>query len=418
MIACERAAECRVPGGFRTDFYPRAFDDEVMQPRKHRSLTAEGISLRMKDDPASNLSFTCETQTRTYRINRGDRSETDPASWKGFGAVGGSERLVKARRCTLNAQYIADDQAPPRDFQPDPGISPFDRVWLAAPKTTDSLFIAPKVVPPGLKPHLWGTEIERDPAIRAAALSATFILVHKAALELDVDPEEFDVVEPRMGKFGGRHPVPILQFTDHLINGAGFCERLARIEADGSPMVSRLIKSIIEDEKEYPLKDFLKVEPESDYNHRKRCDQACYRCLQRYGNQMYHGLLDWRLGLAFLSMIQDSKFDCGINGNFIGPALEDWPNLARAYAEDMVRFEDGKGKVKNVGDLVAFRLGEKPHWVIVVHPLWDTDSLPGIVREAWDALDEIKVKRVFSNTFELARRQIRERQRLLSRETW
>ena len=140
--------------------------------------------------------------------------------------------------------------------------------------------------------------------------------------------------------------------------------------------------------------------------------------MQRYGNQMYHGLLDWRLGLAFISMVHDSYFACGLDGNFVGPALEDWPKLARAYAEDMVRFEAGKGEVRKVGGLVAFRLGEKPHWSIVVHPLWDTGSLPGIVQKAWDALDGPKVKRVFSNTFELARRQIRERQRLLSREIW
>jgi hypothetical protein len=181
-------------------------------------------------------------------------------------------------------------------------------------------------------------------------------------------------------------------------------------------MVSRLIESILKDEKEYPLKDFLKIEP--DYNHREQCDQACYRCLQRYGNQMYHGLLDWRLGLAFLSMIHDSQFSCGLDGNFIGPALEDWPKLARSYAEDMIRFGDGKGEIRNVDGLVAFRLGEKPQWAIVVHPLWDTESLPGIVRKAWDVLDGTRVKKVFSNTFELARRQIRERQRLLLQETW
>jgi hypothetical protein len=44
--------------------------------------------------------------------------------------------------------------------------------------------------------------------------------------------------------------------------------------------------------------------------------------------------------------------------------------------------------------------------------------MPGIVEDAWNALDGHKVKRVFSNTFELARRQIRERQRLLTRKTW
>jgi hypothetical protein len=292
----------------------------------------------------------------------------------------------------------------------------FTNIWLAAPKTTDSLFLAPKVVPLGLKPYLWGTELERSPAVRAAAISATFIFVHRAALELDIDPEEFDVIEPRMGKLGLDNAVPILQITDHLINGAGFCEQLAKLESTGAPIAARLIESVLNDENDYPLKDFLSTE--SGYEHRKRCDQSCYRCLQRYGNQMYHGLLDWRLGLAFLRMLHNSSYTCGLDGNFVGPELEDWSELAMRYAEEMLRFEDGKGEIRMAGDLVAFRLDEQPHWAIVVHPLWDADNLPGIVRNAWDALEEPKVKRVFCNTFELSRRQIKERQRLKTRSTW
>lgn len=419
MVARQRATECRVPSAFRTDFFPRSLDDEVIESRKHRSLTAESMPLRMDHDPNSNLSYCCETKSRTYRLNRGKRIDADSTQWEGFGAAGGSERLKRASQCTLTAQFIGDGHSTRGDFQPDPAADSFEGIWLAAPKTTDSLFVAPKVVPEGLRPNLWGSEIERDPAIRAAALSATFILVHRAALELDVDPDEFDVVEPRMGKPGGGAAVPILQITDHLINGAGFCERLAKTEENGSPMIARLIGSIIRDEHKYPLNDFLKVETKPNpYDHREQCDQACYRCLQRYGNQMYHGLLDWRLGLDFLQMMHDSEYKCGYDGKFEGPALKDWPKLAARYAEEMIRFENGKGEIKNVGGLVAFRLGDEPHWSIVVHPLWDTDAMPGIVEDAWNALDGHKVKRVFSNTFELARRQIRERQRLLVQKTW
>ncbi len=419
MVDRERATECRVPSGFRTDFSPRSFDEETIESRKHRSLTAEGVPLRMIEDPSSNLSYTCETKSRTYRLNRGRRVEGDSDRWAGFGASGGSERLKYRRQCLLNDQFIEDDQSTIGDFQPNPAADSFDGIWLAAPKTTDALFVSPKVVPRGLKPNLWGAEIERDAAIRAAALSATFILVHRAALELDIDPDEFDVVEPRMGKPGGKSAVPILQITDHLINGAGFCERLAKTDDSGSPMIATLIGSIIRDIDKYPLKDFLKVETKpTEYDHQEQCDQACYRCLQRFGNQMYHGLLDWRLGLAFLQMMHDPNFKCGYDGNFKGPALEDWPKLAKRYAEEMIRFENGKGEVKNVGKLVAFRLGDEPHWAIVVHPLWDIETMPGIVEDAWNALEGHKVKRTFSNTFELARRQIKERQRLTNQKTW
>jgi hypothetical protein len=409
------AVECCVPSGFRTDFFPSSFEDEVIQSRRHRSLTAEGVSLKLIEDFTTNLAYACRAQTRTFRLNRGEHDEDEPTLWKGFSANGGQERLLN-QQWLVHSQYIEETQLQPRGFQPDPGMPQFTNIWLAAPKTTDSLFLAPKVVPLGLKPYLWGTELERSPAVRAAAISATFIFVHRAALELDIDPEEFDVIEPRMGKLGLDNAVPILQITDHLINGAGFCEQLAKLESTGAPIAARLIESILNDENDYPLKDFLSTE--SGYEHRKRCDQSCYRCLQRYGNQMYHGLLDWRLGLAFLRMLHNSSYTCGLDGNFVGPELEDWSELAMRYAEEMLRFEDGKGEIRMAGDLVAFRLDEQPHWAIVVHPLWDADNLPGIVRNAWDALEEPKVKRVFCNTFELSRRQIKERQRLKTRSTW
>jgi len=83
-------------------------------------------------------------------------------------------------------------------------------------------------------------------AVRAAALSASFILIQRAALDLDIDPEEFDIVDPRIHVVGG-NSVPVLQVTDHLVNGSGFCERLATVDVNGRPIVVNLIQSIISD---------------------------------------------------------------------------------------------------------------------------------------------------------------------------
>jgi hypothetical protein len=256
-----------------------------------------------------------------------------------------------------------------------------------------------------------GVGNQRDTAVRAAALSATFILVQKAALELDIDPEEFDIVEPRLFRPRGGAPVPVLQITDHLINGAGFCARLASSAGDEPPLVTSLIKAIIENKDEYPLKDFLAKEGARD--HPAECDQACYRCLHRYGNQMYHGLLDWRLGLAFLQLLLDPKFKCGLDGRFEGVPLSDWPRLCRGYAKDMVTFSRA-GEVVEAGSLEAFRLDRsKPHWAIIVHPLWDTTSLPGVVGDAYASLDGPGARIEFVNTFDLARRQVTVREQLL-----
>jgi hypothetical protein len=41
--------------------------------------------------------------------------------------------------------------------------------------------------------------------------------------------------------------------------------------------------------------------------HLADCDKACYRCLMRYGNQPWHGILDWRLGMIGYDCLGDSN---------------------------------------------------------------------------------------------------------------
>ncbi len=405
------AAACRTPKGFRTDFKPRASNEMQLPARRHRSITAEGESIRFDDGGTENLRYVCKPQTRTYRLNRGPyEADSSGGRWLGFDLIQGAQ---KSRRYWLHDQYIGADQETPFGFEPNASSEYTTHLWLASEKTTDSLFLAPRTIPDGLRLQLVGGQ-GRDIALRSAALSAVFILVNRAALELDVDPEEFDVVEPRIYRPDGGWAVPMLQITDHLINGAGFCERLASQDSDGLPLVAKLLTSILIDRDQYPLRDFLRTNANLD--HPVKCDQACYRCLYRYSNQMYHGLLDWRLGLAFLHALVDADFTCGLDGRFESPALVDWRKLARRYAEDMIRF-GADGDVRDAGSLVAFRLNRQDaNWALIVHPLWDSFELPSLVLEAYDDLvragaNEERIRLV--NTFELARRQVLVREQLL-----
>jgi hypothetical protein len=416
LLDAGTAAECRTPNGFRTDFWPRAIEEEPMSTRRHRSITSEGTKIDFVSDSGSNLRYLSKAQTRTYRLNRGALDDDNgQEKWLGFTAVSGKERMKTGRAPDhyywLTDQLVAEEYLPSA-FDPDQtgGIS---NLWLAAPKTTDSLFLGPAEIPAGLRPQALGSH--GDVSVRAAALSATFLLVQAAALKFDIDSEEFDVIEPRLYRPAGATEIPVLQITDHLINGAGFSERLGSLDHDGRPVVSRIIEGILNDPSGYPLKDVLRRTEELD--HPRQCDQACYRCLKRYNNQMYHGLLDWRLGLAFLRVLTDSSFRCGLDGEFEGPALFDWLDWAKKYADQMVRFGDGGEVIQDVEGLVAFRFDHKnPHWALVVHPLWDVDKLPDIVGRAYDALDGPGARILFANTFDLARRQVRTRERL--REDW
>jgi DEAD/DEAH box helicase domain-containing protein len=170
-----------------------------------------------------------------------------------------------------------------------------------------------------------------------------------------------------------------------------------------------MIQSIIRDPAAFPIKVFRSVR--NDFDHAGQCDQACYICLQRYGNQAYHGLLDWRLGLSFLEALNSHSFRCGLDGIFESPSLSDWPKLARRYATELATRYRTDGEVRDVGKLVAFRLDRsRDQWALVVHPLWDIDNPSGILQEAIDLLG---TQPEFADTFELSRRQVSTRERLV-----
>jgi hypothetical protein len=337
----------------------------------------------------------------------------------GFSASAGEERLQRRRReAFLDHQMIADDYLgggpeSPSDFNPYAvnRSSRVSRIWLAAPKTTDAVYLAPTSMPPGLSidrvvgprtlEGLQGNQALAalaSTAVRAAALSASFILVNRAALELDVDPEEFDVIEPRLFRPRGGTAAPVLQFADHLVNGAGFCEALGAPDlGTGAPLIASLLRSSVVDEDEYPLDEFIRDD------HERTCEQACYRCLLRYRNQPYHGLLDWRLGLAFLQVLADANYRCGLDGNFVGHALSTWPELVE---RDIWRIQRQFARVetRSLGRLWAVRFDGAGRWAIVAHPLWDPAAIDGVLLDSARALEGAPF--VVVDSFNLARRPV------------
>jgi len=407
VLPDDTAGECRAPNGFRTDFHPGLINDNDSFGSPHRSITAEYRPLDLTST-RTNSSYEYKSQVRTYRLNRGtEASAQNNASPHGFSVDCYSHQIRGLRNTHLMQQMIDATNPPPGGYQPDASLPPLRNLWLAAPKTTDALFIAATTVPEGLR-------IDRvsgaghSTAVRAAAMSAAFILVQRAALDLDIDPEEFDIVDPRTHVLNGKK-TPVIQITDHLINGSGFCERLESVDTTGQARLVSMIHSIVTDTNAFPLKEFRKVN--SHFDHARQCDQACYLCLQRYGNQSYHGLLDWRLGLSFLEALDDAHFRCGLDGNFESPSLSDWRDLARRYAIELTTRFRTEGEIREVGSLIAFRLSKsRDQWGLVVHPLWDIENPSGILQES---IERLGVQPDFTDTFELSRRQVSERERLI-----
>lgn len=236
---------------------------------------------------------------------------------------------------------------------------------------------------------------------RAAAISATQILTHKAALYLDVSPDEFEMLEPRLhlGK-------PRLQIADALINGSGLCRRLAEpATANGLPLIVKLLHQILEENDNWPMVDFL------NKDHPIQCQTACYKCIQRYGNRQYHGLLDWRLGLAYLRTMVMPEFACGLNAaDWNQPEMKGWQERAFQLAEDVEALRPATIKLSkeySLPVLIEIQDGKELWRAVVTHPLWqwrepERNNLIDFLGLA-DGRSSLK----FIDTFELERRPLR-----------
>jgi hypothetical protein len=208
-----RSAECLEPLGFRTNFRSSSEVESNGPSGRHRSIQSQSGRLDFSPSPEANLSCFLGRQIKTYRLNRGPADPATSGTWLGFSADQGEERLARRRvEAFLDDQFIVDeyvsaataDGGPSGDFKQYANARRrrVDRAWLAAPKTTDALYLAPTRMPFGLSLErvvgarslegLAGDEVLSAlaaTAVRAAALSATFILVNRAALRLDIDPE-------------------------------------------------------------------------------------------------------------------------------------------------------------------------------------------------------------------------------------
>lgn len=298
----------------------------------------------------------------------------------------------------IDAEYVS---ASSNQARWSTGQSGRETFGLVARKETDALYLEmlefdrrltlDRVARKGAFSHL---------PTRAAAISATQILVHRAALDLDVSSDEFEALEPRLR--GGR---PMLQIADSLINGSGLSRRLGEDRSDGSPYIVHLMRGVVEDREAWPLLDFLAVDHEEG-EHAARCKTSCYRCIQRYGNRPYHGLLDWRLGLAYLRAMVSANYSCGLSaGDADFPEIAGWRERAMALAENAARMRPGvlvAGVHAASGLPCVTEQGSSGPGasIVVVHPLWRTDAEAGLALAGGEQVR-------FIDTFELERRPLR-----------
>lgn len=399
---------CITPSGYRTEFRPT---DENLASKVGQRITLASLGKVDKQKTDENLRVNFAEQSEIFLVNPGFRDEEDFTGFEIREAIDQDAQrigwwtktkpLVKLAGQAISSQVLAEDQNG-RYKAEDDVVS----AWLASTKITNSLQISPIRLNSNLR--LLDMDVglsmgRRDPSrtsVRAAAISATEILVQRAALDLDIAPEEFDVLAPNIMVSSSGERLPYLQISDALPNGSGFCRHLL---GDSTIPVSGLIRSILDDAKAWPRNEV------SDDTHRNRCGSSCYRCLQRYNNRNLHGLLDWRLGLGYLRAISDPGYHCGFDGDYSFFELSDWAAASRDLAQQTKTFIPGN-KVSSIdgrSDILIFSLDDRhSRWGVVVHPLWDAKRLFEML-----GLDRSYVA---IDSFELARRPLHVLQRARS----
>lgn len=392
------------PAGFRTDFQPRPADGPpVMNPLLRRETSSIIEPLKSVSIESTNLSIGSGSEAWIIRRNRGNRDRK--GDLVPYAILSRTQTRVPVndapgvRLDRLAHQGIVANEALSRDrFMEEPdGHGPMT-AGLFSRRRTDALTIAMETIRPGLALGRLGPRVQENTSIRAAALSATHLIVQRAAIELDIAPEEFETLEPIL-----RKDRPVLQIADTLVNGAGFCRRLASDAGTGTPLVVDLIRSMLAGPED-PLTGTFHRD-----HHRSTCSRSCYGCIQRYGNRSYHGLLDWRLGLSFLRCLVDPGHLAGLDGHF-GSAfeLEDWPEIALRNAHAIRALAPRSREVVVSGQLSIPIVLETRHdgtrsGFAVIHPFWDHEAgMDGAFRGLAREFPGVSLR--FIDTFEGERR--------------
>lgn len=401
------ALTCVTPTAYRTDFRPSR---DSLPSKIGQRLTLASLGEVDKTVSVGNLRVNFAERSEIYMVNPGQRIEegfsgfsvkevidTDVRHLKNFP----KRPILKLADQAVAEEVVENERQRWRetsDTQP-------EKFWLSSQKITNSLQIGALQINPLLRiANLDGglpdasSRMPEKTSVRAAAISATEIIVHRAALELDIAPEEFDALAPYAKPEPGGRLTPFLQIADSLPNGSGFCRHLL---GDSSLPVARLIESILDEASVWPRTVLDKG------SHASHCRTSCYECLQRYNNRNYHGLLDWRLGLSYLRALIDPEHVCGLDGNFDFFELRDWLSLAQHFADHSSTFVPGN-RQRTVGThlkLPAFSVDPgNTRWAVIVHPLWHRHGLMEHLGLSNDC--------IALDTFELARRPLQAIDRL------
>lgn len=353
------------PRAFTTSFRSEPADENEELVAFRRVVTIEAKDILVQAIEGSNLSVGSSDKATVLRLNDGVGDGDGVRPFSLVPVETHRAEVAPRRDWRLPGQALTPEACQKlSNWQRIDGQGDVENVRLMSRKTTDALFLTPTAISSRLDVGRIGREVS-DTGVRAALVSATQLLVQRAALALDIDPAEFDPLEPRL-----RNGKPVLQISDYLPNGAGFCRRLG---SGPNPEILKLLRGMVDTPASDPL-----VGAYLAAGHRHNCKAACYECMLRYGNRQYHGLLDWRLGLAALRLFISPNWAAGSDGRWVeATELADWLEDARSTAAGLVELSPDAFRLGVAGplDLPSVERKSTRERYVLIHPFWAERSV-------------------------------------------
>ena len=309
------------PAGYRTTLRPEDATIDIRTTSRHEVLSRrDGVTHDMSPISGTKLTVDHHQRARSHPINRGRSSDGRPV--EGFELTPASTRhWIGGRQRHIVNQLIdagVDGALPLSSIEGDTR----SRLWLASAKTTDLLDAVNRwtlLRGLGIEDLERGALARSPPEAGSSTSAARRTAVRSAALSQRPSSSAGAAGScSRCRSRGVRHhrttatartPGPT---SDHPAGGLSGEWRRAvcgtRCDCRRpSSLPPGLSSRCCRDVAEYPLQDLLLD------GHDSECGTACYRCLLRHSNQHYHGLLDWRLGMAYLAALVDVDYDAGLS---------------------------------------------------------------------------------------------------------
>lgn len=298
----------------------------------------------------ANCTLALESNGDLIALN--DNQQREGFAWQKSRYTGRANKQWPVYCASLKEVRPEEDNNPSRLFRPE-GDS--ERFALVARRQTDVLLLGIDQWPAGC-----GASPENITG-RGAWYSLAFGLRLAAALMLDVEPQELNAgIHSRPGDTCSTAEVFL---ADSLDNGAGYCTWLAQPE-----------------QRQKLLSEASQKLGAQWRAHASQCESACNRCLRDYSNLAYHPLLDWRLALEMLQLMQSSEAIAPCHN----PRSLWYPLVKPDGAIDQLFHSLNYTRIEGPEGLPVYqkKSGRSPLRAIV-HPLWQDQHAAQLALKDW-----------------------------------